>query len=88
MSYVPIVCARYDHLELACVRRYRVRVNLADGEELTGEARDLETVRDEGEFLVLDDDGAPRRVRLDRIRELRVLTPDAEFESVGFGEPG
>ncbi len=80
----PIDCALHDHVEIACLFRYDLEVELRDGRRVRGRARTTRTGADKLEVLVLD---GGQDIRLDRIARLRVLTPNARFDVVDFGEP-
>lgn len=82
-DYEAISCSDHDMLEIACLDRYEVRVQLA-GAAITGIASDLET-RGGQEFLRLRTAaGQEEQVRADRIRTLTVLTRPARFEKHDF----
>jgi transcriptional antiterminator Rof (Rho-off) len=72
-DYVPIDCATHSELERLAVRRVAVTVDYrADGdgvERIEGVVVDLET-RDGAEYLVLQTRDGPRRLRLDRLRDV------------------
>ncbi len=83
--YAPISCALHDYLEIACQFRYRLQIELSDGRHLHAQALDTETAASKEEFLiVVDDHGAHLRVRLDHLRAITPLTPDARFHTVRF----
>lgn len=70
-DYQPIDCGVHDRIELACLRRYRLRVRTDDG---VVEGRALTTETDnKQEWLVLEQDGGQTRIRLDRIRDFAPL---------------
>lgn len=82
-EYRPIDCGAYDYLEIACMERYCVDLQL-DNETLSGTADGLET-RDGQEFLrITTQTGAAEIVRIDRIRRMTVLSRPARFESHNF----
>lgn len=80
-DYRPIDCDRHSRFELAIIRRRRLVVAWREpggtDHVETLHPTDLETAAGE-EFLIAarDDDGAKRRIRLDRIREAR--DPDTD----------
>ncbi|MGD8430645.1 MAG: Rho-binding antiterminator, partial [Ectothiorhodospiraceae bacterium] len=73
-------CERYAELELAIMRRHRLRVAWRDpGRQRVGplQPRDLVT-RNHEEFLIADtDDGRRLEIRLDRIIRFDTINPDA-----------
>lgn len=81
--YEPIDCNLYDYLEIACLHRYEVALQLRDGSEVQGLARTTKTQKD-GEYLVL---GENTELRLDQILHLAVLSEPRSFDSVTFGQP-
>jgi len=81
-EYRPIDCGAYDYLEIACMDRYRVELQL-ENETLSGTADSLET-RDGQEFLRITTQTSTEVVRIDRIRRMTVLCRPARFESHDF----
>jgi len=77
-KYHPIDCGLYDQLELVCVRRNEITVELADGRQQTGVAQTIDIIKDDGEYLVLQVDASQHRVRIDSI--VRLHTPESVFE--------
>ncbi|AFJ48236.1 Rho-binding antiterminator [Shimwellia blattae] len=65
-AYQPINCDDYDNLELACQHHLVLTLELKTGEILKAGARDLLT-RKNIEYLIIDDAGTEREVRLDKI---------------------
>ena len=83
-TYVPVPCAFYDHLELACVNASEIELTTDEG-SVSGIARTLR-IKDSTEVLVLESgNGETREVRLDRIRAWRVdpSLSDGKQGSVG-----
>lgn len=77
-KYVPIDCGHYDVLEIACMDRYEIELNLDNGCS-RGIADRLET-RDQQEFVYLEKKGGHEEaIRVDRIRSISVLTRPARF---------
>ncbi len=81
-KYQPIDCGAYDYLEIACMDRYRVDLQVED-DVLSGTADGLET-RDGQEFLRITTRTGTEVVRVDRIRRLTVLSRPTRFESHDF----
>lgn len=83
-EYRPIDCGLHDHIEIACLRRYRLRIRTRDGRIVTGIATDTVTTADKAEYLVLDTDAGRDRLRLDRIVQIEPLAANATFGPVRF----
>lgn len=78
--YQAIDCGLHDYLELACLRRYRLRIEWRDGEPLEARALITETTASREEYLLVEGpDGEPHRLRLDRLLTITPLDADAEF---------
>jgi len=83
-DYVPISCADYETLEIACMDRYDVELTTRDGGTVVGRAADL-AVRAPAEFLVLrHDNGTTEDIRVDQIRHMAVLTRPCRFDDHTF----
>ncbi|ATF94069.1 Rho-binding antiterminator [Cedecea neteri] len=65
-AYQPINCDDYDNLELACQHHLLLTLELKDGETFKAKASDLVS-RKNVEYLIVDDAGATRELRLDKI---------------------
>tara|TARA_R110002096_G_scaffold50152_2_gene131939 strand:- start:472 stop:735 length:264 start_codon:yes stop_codon:yes gene_type:complete len=85
-DYQPIDCSDYDFLEIACMDGYDIEVKLDSG-TLRGHARGLE-IRSGEEFLRIrtSSDGI-EDIRVDRIREIHVLSTHARFRKHIFATP-
>jgi Rho-binding antiterminator len=83
-AYTPISCDLHDHVEIACLYRYRVRVLTDDARIVTGTAVNTATDNKKREWLILDDAGRQSRLRLDRIISLEATTPGARFAKIQF----
>jgi transcriptional antiterminator Rof (Rho-off) len=81
-QYRPIDCSAYDYLEIACMDRYRVDLQLEDG-EASGTADGLET-RAGQEFLRITAHAGTELIRIDRIRRMTVLSRPSRFASHDF----
>ncbi len=78
----PISCDLHDYLEIACMYKYFVRVELKDKQTLEGKAIDV--VAAEGhEYLIIENDQR-HNIELTRLVKLKVLTPNAKFSEVNF----
>lgn len=72
-DYVPIACERHSEYELAILHRRRLRLVWADANVLHDEVvlpLDIQTARHEEFLACRTEDGAVRRIRLDRIRRM------------------
>ncbi len=83
-SYHPIACDLHDYLEIACLYRYRLLLELEDGVRFEAEARTTHTraVRPGGgkeEYLEVAVEGATLLLRLDRLLAITALTEAALF---------
>ncbi|WP_085036214.1 Rho-binding antiterminator [Cronobacter sakazakii] len=65
-AYQPINCDDYDNLELACQHHLLLTLELKNGEVMKAKAQDLVT-RKNVEYLIADEAGTVREVRLDKI---------------------
>ena len=87
-DYVPISCADYEPLEVACMDHYAVELTTYSGRTIVGSAVDL-VVRAPEEFLVVrHDDGTTEEVRVDQIRHMVVLSRPCRFNNHSFAIPG
>lgn len=82
--YEPINCRLHDHIEIACLRRYRLRIRTCRDEIVVGVAADTETTAEKAEFLVLETDAGTERLRLDHIVQIEPLEPGASFGALRF----
>lgn len=83
-KYRPIHCDLHDHVELACIYRYRIRVATNDARIITGTAITTRTDRAKQEWLLVEEEGGETSIRLDRIRSIEPLTPGARFSKIQF----
>ncbi|MGL9759854.1 MAG: Rho-binding antiterminator [Symbiopectobacterium sp.] len=65
-EYQPINCDDYDSLEATCQQHLTLTLELRSGETLTGKAEDIVS-RKQVEYLVVEENGALRELRLDYI---------------------
>ncbi|PLR32805.1 Rho-binding antiterminator [Chimaeribacter californicus] len=65
-EYQPINCDDYDNLELACQKHFVLTLKMRSGEIVEGKASDLIS-RKRVEYLVIEEAGNAREVRLDYI---------------------
>ncbi|MCP1651093.1 Rho-binding antiterminator [Pseudomonas nitroreducens] len=88
-GYQPLHCDLHDYLEIACLYRYWLRIELRDGLAFDAQAFTTQTRRNAGgvleEFLEVRGDGASRELRLDRLRAITPLSAQALFGRVMLG---
>ena len=53
MTKPHLSCEQQDYIEIACLYRYRVRIRLADGNKLVGQAIDTLTTAEKKEYLII-----------------------------------
>ena len=78
-QYQPIDCEKYDYVEIACLHRYQLEVDLTDGSRFTGTAITTKTIKNDGEYLVIETAEKTRSIRLDTISSLSPLDQNAKF---------
>lgn len=83
-EYIPIACDLHDYVEIACLHRYRLSIELVDGSRFTARAVTTRNTREE-EFLVLDESESVGEVRLDRLLAITPLDRNAQFKRVVLG---
>ncbi|MGI2260616.1 Rho-binding antiterminator [Shewanella sp. GXUN23E] len=81
-AYQPIACARYDYLELACIRGYPLLLELRGGERVNGKAITTESRADKSEWLVIETPVQTRSIRLDQILAITPTLEGADFGRV------
>lgn len=82
-SFSPIDCELYDRLEIACMYRYELEINLVKGGPLRGCATDT-TARQGREFLIVTTPTSKHEVPMDQLAHIAVLTPNAKFKQLHF----
>ena len=80
--YQPLDCDLHDLLEIACLYRYLVRVELVDGGGFEARALTTHTSAEKEEFFVLELEDDRCEVRLDRLQAITPLEPGARFGRV------
>ncbi len=97
-SYTPIQCQLYDYVEIACMRHYRLDIELITGEIITGMA--LTTlIKNKQEFIVINlemdsEENHPeienanqdkkQEIRLDLVKSITTLDSNAEFAMIAI----
>lgn len=75
-DYRPIACDLHDVLEIACLHRVRLQVELTDGRTFLARARTTVSTAGKEEFLLLDADDGEQRIRLDHLLAVTTLGAD------------
>ncbi|SDO45029.1 Rho-binding antiterminator [Ectopseudomonas guguanensis] len=81
-DYQPLACDLYDYLEIACLHRYRLDIELVDGARLQGQALNTETTASKEEFLLVRTAEGEQRLRMDRLLAITPLDAGASFGRV------
>lgn len=85
-TYQPMNCDLYDYLEIACLRGYRLDVELKDGARLEARALTTRTASTKEEFLLLETADGQQEVRLDQLLAITPLDANAQFARVVFSD--
>ena len=80
-DYRPLACDLYDYLEIACMHRYQLAIELVDGSHLLGQALTTQTTAKE-EFLLIRTSDGEQRLRMDRLLAITPQDADASFGRV------
>ena len=83
-TYQPMNCDLYDYLEIACLRGYRLDIELKDGARLEARALDTRTSAEKEEFLILESADGKQEIRLDQLLAVTPLDANAQFGRVVF----
>ncbi len=74
-DYSPISCALHDHLELACMGGYRLKIELTDGRQMHAVAQTTQSGPQQAEWLIVTaENGLREAIRLDRIAAITAET--------------
>ncbi len=88
-DYTPIQCQLYDYVEIACMRHYRLDIELISGDIITGKAVTTR-IKNKQEFIVIAEDvdnkenNKEQEIRLDLVKSLTTLDANAEFDTVAI----
>ncbi|NUT77982.1 transcriptional antiterminator [Pseudomonas sp. C1C7] len=85
-TYQPMNCDLYDYLEIACMRGYRLNVELHDGSCLEAKALTTRTASSKEEFLLLESADGQQEIRLDQLLAITPLDANAQFGRVVFSD--
>lgn len=78
-AYQPLNCDVHDYLEIACMHRYRLQVELIDGRSFVARALTTRTAASKEEFLLLARDSGQCEVRLDQLLAISPLGLNVSF---------
>ena len=81
-------CEHYDYIEIACMHRYPVKLQLTSGTQLSGTAIDTARNENKQECLLLQTADGDSLVVLDDLVNLVVTVDNPHFASVEFKEGG
>lgn len=84
-AYRPLSCDLYDYLEIACMHRYQLRIELVDGGEVIAQAVTTRTESSKEEFFVVHNEQGEQRLRLDRLLAITPINHGASFGRVLLG---
>ncbi|WP_068828628.1 Rho-binding antiterminator [Pseudomonas sp. BMS12] len=84
-AYRPLSCDLYDYLEIACMHRYQLRIELVGGRELTAQAVTTRTEASKEEFFVVQGAQGEQRLRMDQLLAITPLNHGASFGRVLLG---
>jgi Rho-binding antiterminator len=83
-TYQPINCDLHDHLEIACLYSWVLKIELDDGKVITAKSVTTLTRPGDGEFLILDDGGDRVSIRLDYIHAITHLDNNKLIHRIVF----
>lgn len=81
-TYQPMNCDLHDYLEIACLRGYRLDVELIDGWRLVAKALTTRTSSTKEEFLCVQTVDGQQEIRLDQLLAVTPLDDNAQFGRV------
>ncbi len=79
-----ISCHLHDYLEIACMYKYRVRVDLTNGESVDGVATDTRTTANKLEYLVVETTAGTQEISHQNLKSLEALDPNPHFDRIEF----
>ena len=75
--YVPILCSQHDVIEIACLHRYALDIQLTDGTFIQGIATTPRTNAKKEEHLVITQDETDQLIRQDVIHSITPVNQNA-----------
>ncbi|WP_080927840.1 Rho-binding antiterminator [Vibrio nigripulchritudo] len=83
MEKLMISCDKYDFIELACVFKFKVTLEMLNGETEEGVATSTKIGADRIEYLVLSHlDEDESFIQMDQIRTMTAKTPNPHFTTI------
>ena len=79
-----VSCQLYDYIEIACMHKYRVKLYLKSGEEISGVAVDTCIDENRQECLLLKAEAGEQLVVLDSLLKMDAKIKNPHFEQVQF----
>ena len=88
-DYSPIQCQIYDYIEIACMRRYQIEIELTSAETIKAKAKQTR-IKETQEFLVVElntneftnTEESELEIRLDLIKSITALDKNADFKTI------
>ena len=85
-SYQAIQCQIYDYIEIACMRQYRLYIELKSGSSIRAKAINTQII-DKEEFLVVKleknfETEQTQEIRLDLIKSITALDENTDFKTI------
>ena len=74
----------HDYIEIVCLYRYPIRLELKSGEPVTGTALDTAYDADRNECIKIDNGAREELVLLDSISTMRVTIDNPHIDHVSF----
>ena len=87
-DYRPLDCDLHDVLEIACLHRALLQVELRDGSRFVARARTTVSTAGKEEFLLLDAPEGERRIRLGQLHAVATVGADGKPGSRTLLGPG
>lgn len=81
-TYRPLKCELYDYLEIACLYRYTLAIELIDGQRVTARAITTRTSPTREGFLEVETADGHREIRLDQLLAITPQESSARFGRV------
>ncbi|WP_041689742.1 Rho-binding antiterminator [Enterobacter sp. 638] len=88
INYQPINCNLHDYLEIACLYRYWLRIELNDGACFDGKAMTTRTTAEREEYLEIEGHEVQWKIRMDFLSAITPLTARAAFGRIIFTRQG
>lgn len=79
-----VSCADYDYVEIACLYRIHVRLQLSSGEQVDGQALDTKTDLARRECIEITQGDTSILVPIESIKQMHALTENTHFTTIRF----